>query len=65
MNLILLARHYDIIDIIGTTIIGGLMLYGFIKMINEDRVKDGKNPMGCLVTIIVIILVILFWSIFP
>ena len=42
-------------------VVGGLMLYGFIKIINEERVEKGKSTLGCFSIIIISILVIVFW----
>jgi len=46
---------------IGVIIIGGLMLYGLMHVINSERERSGKEPLGCGVTLIIIIIVIAFW----
>ena len=43
------------------TLIGGAMLWGLFRMINNDRRGEGKKELGCLPTIIIAILVIAFW----
>jgi hypothetical protein len=47
----------------GAIIIGALMLYGLFHMLNEERAKENKKPLGCIATIIIAIVVIVFWSI--
>lgn len=46
---------------IAVFIIGAAMLYGLFHMINEERSKEDKKPLGCLPIIIISAVVITFW----
>lgn len=43
-------------------IIAIVMLWAAINWINRDREAEGKKPMGCIATLIVIVGIILFWG---
>lgn len=43
------------------TILGGIMLFLFLRFLNQERRTEGKKPYGCISTIVISILVILFW----
>jgi hypothetical protein len=45
-----------------TIVIGIVMLYGLFTVISQERAKENKKPLGCIASIVIIILVLLFWA---
>jgi uncharacterized membrane-anchored protein len=43
-------------------IIGGAMLYGLFVVINQERTKEGRKPLGCIASIVIIIIVLFIWG---
>jgi len=44
-------------------VIGIVMLSGLFSMINQERSKEGRGPIGCVPSILIIIVVIAIWII--
>lgn len=45
-----------------TIIIGAAMLYGLFNIIAQERAEQNKKPLGCIASIIIIIVVLIFWG---
>ena len=46
-----------------TIIIGAAMLYGLFNVISQERAAENKKPLGCIASIIILIVVLLIWGI--